>query len=103
MAELSSNLDELRKQKMRSLDRVFVLEPTEKFTPAEAGTVDKRLYTKGNNLHAKQQPNGLWTLYLDHGTLPQPLKQQFTGFNICEDTIRKYYAKRNISVKEVLD
>lgn len=106
MVGLSSNLDELRRKRNRSSDRIFVLSPIEgKFSLNGAGVVDKRLYAgKGeNNLHAKQLPNGLWSLYLDHGLLPQPLKQLFTNFHTCEKFVREYYLKRNIEVKEIID
>lgn len=92
------------KQKMRSNDRVFVLAAIEgKFTLTTAGTTDVRLYTKGNQLHARQMDNGLWFLYLECGALPPPLKQMFTNFNLCEKTVREYYLRRNIEVKEIKD
>jgi len=104
--ELLLNLDNLRRKKNKSNDRVFVLKPIAgKFSLNSAGTVDKRLYSgRGeNNLHAKQQPDGLWSLFLDYGMAPQPLKQQFTNFKLCEKAVREYYLRRNIEVKEILD
>lgn len=92
------------KEKMRSTDRILVLKPPEgKVARGVDGLPDKRLFNGENRLHAVQLPNGMWVLKFDHGSLPQPLKQTFTRFNILVDFVRAYYAKRNIEIKEVID
>lgn len=90
--------------KISSTDRVLVLEVVEgEKALSSTGLVDTRLFTGENKLHAVLDPSSmLWHLKYDDGILPQPLKQQFTGFGavlkFCED----YFSKRNIRIKEVI-
>lgn len=89
--------------KMRSDDRIFVLERTEG-TKNSAGIVDNRLFTDGNKLHAKMDPETThWALHYEKGLIPPVLQQRFTSWNKCLDFVKTYFERRNVKIKEILD
>lgn len=99
-----SELINKRKEKNRSNDRVFVLEPIEgKFTLTQAGHIDTSIFKGKNNIHALINEFGNWYLKMDHGMLPSGLKQQWTSFTKLEHFVKEYYLKRNVRVKDILD
>jgi len=99
------SLDDRIKSKMRSDDRILVLEqiPGEQ-TRNALGLVDNRLFKGGNALHAVRDPGSyLWSLKYEAGGLPPVFKQNFTSFTKLLDFVTKYYAKRGIRIKEIID
>lgn len=88
-----------------STDRIIVLETVDKKQPlSSTGMVDTRLFTGENKLHAvRDNQTCLWHFKYDMGVLPQPLKQQFTGFKALLKFAEDYFKKRNIRVTEVMD
>lgn len=91
--------------KQLSNDRVFVLRPMEGESQRKAsGTVDKRLFTGSNRLHAiRDGQTSLWSLKYDAGILPEPLKQSFTTFQKVRDFVANYFERRGVQVTEVLE
>ena len=52
----------------------------------------------------KNTQTNLWHLRYDAPvSTPVPLQQQFTNFNKLIDFAEKYYAKRNLKIKEMQD
>lgn len=96
---------EQNSNKQRSPDRVLQLKVIDGTQPkTSTGLLDPRLFTKGNNLHAIQNPeNNLWVLQYDQGVLPQQLKQSFTSFKKLLQHTEMYLKVRNVEVVEVRD
>ena len=94
-----------RKQKMKSDDRTLILVPMEGKNPRDSkGNIDPRLFNGENNLHGiYNEMTGMWYLKYEVGGLPEPLKQQFLTFGDLETTVRQYFAKRNVTVLEIVD
>ena len=94
-----------RKAKMRSDDRVLVLEPTKGKNPRNTlGHIDPRLFNGENNIHIIYDDiKGLWKLRYDVGGLPEPLKQNFTTFNTALAAVKKYFETRNVEIVKVID
>ncbi len=90
---------------VRSSDRILVLSKKDpsKHTTSSIGLVDNRLFTGGNRLHAIQDTNSLWYLKYDSGAIPPSLQQQFTSFTMLIRTLKLYFHKRNIEIKEIQD
>jgi len=83
------------KEKMRSEDRILVLETT----GAQTSLIDTT-----QELHAIRGPmDNLWRLKYKHGIVPTPLKQGFTTFGRLLDYTTGYFKTRNIKIKEVVD
>jgi len=103
-ASFTPDLNKLRAT-MRSEDRILVLKTIEgKNTLNSLGTIDNRLFTGDNRLHAIQDPKTtMWSLKYDHGGLQEALKQRFTNFKSLIDFTRDYFLKRNIEIVEVKD
>lgn len=91
--------------KMKSNDRVFVLEKVEGTQgKSTSGMIDNRLFDGGNKLHAKLDPHSmLWSVNMDKGLVPQVLKQQWTSFPKLKDYVTSYYANRGVRVKEIIE
>lgn len=96
---------ERNKDNIRKTDVIIILAPIEgKKALNVLGLTDPRLFSGGNKLHAKMDPqNCLWHLEYEDGILPQPLKQRFTGLDRLLTFIRGYYLRRNIEIKEIID
>lgn len=99
------DIEARRKAKMRSDDRVFVLQPVQgKSAKDILGRADPRLFTGENNLHAIYDDiTGMWRLRYDMGALPEPLKQKFTTFNTAVDAVKKYFSSRNVEITKIID
>ena len=91
--------------KMRSTDRIFVLEKMEGLDVKDAkGLVDNRLFSGENRLHAKMDPvNCQWYMQYDSGVIPQPLSGRFTSFDKLKTHVEHYYQRRNIKIKQILE
>lgn len=91
--------------KMKSTDRVFVLEKIEgTATKDSKGMVDNRLFTGENKLHAKMDPtNCQWYMQYESGVVPEPLMGRFTSFDKLKTHVENYYHKRNIKIKQVIE
>jgi hypothetical protein len=76
--------------------RIFVLE---KKDPNRK--VSTLLGTEDNRLMAYQDGN-LWLVRLDHGSVPEPLRQRFTTYNYLYKHVCTYLETRNIKVVGVL-
>lgn len=86
---------EKTKEKMRSEDRILVL---------EAIGEQKSLIDTTQELHAIRGPfDNLWRLKYKHGIVPPALKQGFTSFPRLLDYTKAYFGTRNIKIKEVID
>lgn len=98
-------MDTMHSEKMTSPDRTLVLEPIDGKAPLNTiGMVDKRLFTGENELHAIMDlQTCLWKLKYNSGIVPEPLKQQFTGFRALHKFCEEYFRKRNIRIKEVIN
>lgn len=104
MQHTVGRIEELRKSKMNTNDRVFKLEAIEgKKMKNVIGVTDNRLFTGDNTLHAIREPDGIWHLKYEKGILPEPFKQKFTGFNKLFRFVEDYYSRRNIKVKEAVN
>lgn len=90
-------------EKMHSFDRVIVIKPMEGLKVLSAqGSVDARLFTGDNRLHAVYDVNsGLWYMKYDNGILPAALQGRFIMLQELLDFVRAYYQKRNVEIVEV--
>jgi hypothetical protein len=92
------------KTKMRNTDRILVLEVGEGGARSTSGSVDNRLFTGENKLHARLDPqNSQWYLQYESGLLSDALKGRWTSFSKLREHVEGYFARRNIKVKEVID
>ena len=96
---------EQNSDKHRSPDRILQLKVIDGTQPkTSTGLLDPRLFSKGNNLHAIQNPETtLWVLKYDQGVLPPQLKQSFTSFKKLLQYTEMYLKARNVEVEEVRD
>jgi len=97
------DIEERRRGKMKSDDRVLVLAPMEgKPSLSASGSVDKRLFKGENTLHALYDVNtGTWKMAYEMGGLPGGLEGKFTTFNELVDTARGYFKRRNVEIIEI--
>lgn len=100
-------IDPNKNTKMRGNDRVFVLEPIDGTHPVDVrGMIDKRLFSGENRMHAVRDEGSfnLWYFKYDAGALPQALSgQRFTKFDEATKYLERYFSRRNIKIKEVVD
>lgn len=100
-------VDPNKKTKMKSNDRAFVLEQMDDKAPINStGLVDKRLFTGENKIRAirDESSTNLWYFKYDKGVLPEALQGvKFTKFDQAQNFLTKYFNKRNIKIKEVID
>jgi hypothetical protein len=97
------DVEDRRKNKMKSDDRVLILKPMEgKTALSAAGAVDKRLFNGENKLHAiYDEVKGNWYMKYDMGGLPGGLQGQFTLFSELLATAKSYFKKRYVDIVEV--
>lgn len=89
---------------MRPDDRIFTLKPMEgKKALAANGLVDQRLFTGENRIHVMQNESSLWFLRLDNGIVPPGINQLYTSSARAIETMKGYYARRNIAIQEILE
>lgn len=89
---------------MLSPDRVLILAPMEgKTTKNSIGLTDPKLFTGENKVHVlKEAQTNFWYFRYEQGSVPEPLKCKFTGFKQALKHATDYYAKRNVTIKEVI-
>lgn len=97
------DVEDRRRSKMKSDDRILILQPMEgKAALSAAGAVDKRLFNGENKLHAiYDEAKGIWSMKYDMGGLPGGLQGQFTVFSELVNTARAYFRKRNVEITEI--
>lgn len=98
------DIEERRKNKMNSDDRILVLKVIDgKKAMNSSGLVDPRLFTGENRLHAVFDPRtGMWNMRYETGGLPGALQQKFMEFSDLVEAAKKYYAGRNIEIVDIL-
>lgn len=98
------SMEDKIKEKMKSDDRILVLSIIDGKKPLSSiGQVDNRLFKGENRLHAYLDDiTGLWKFKYDEGVIPGALKQSFVTFDLLLEYAKKYFASRNIEIKEVL-
>jgi hypothetical protein len=91
--------------KNKSKDRILVLKPIEGADILNSkGMVDKRLFSRENNLHAIQDEQyGFWSVQYDSGVIPPVFQQRWTSFTKLYDFVSEYYKRRNVEIKEIID
>jgi len=90
----------------RSTDRILLLEVMDGQKPLSSmGTVDTRLFTGGQELHLRMDPQTtLWYFqYSQNGLLPEALKGRYTGFKAAIKHAEDYYLRRNVKISQVRD
>jgi hypothetical protein len=106
---MQGNMSVSEESKLRSPDRVLVLEQIEGKNPRGGnGIIDPRLFKGGedaNRLHAKMDMETcLWSLHYEKGAVPPALQGlRFTGFKKAKQFAEEYFAKRNVKITEVKD
>lgn len=91
---------------LRASDRILMLEPIEgKTAISSTGLVDNRLFTGGQNLYLKMDPETcLWSFqYTQNGLLPAGLTGKFTSFKAGFKHAEGYFLKRNIRITQIKD
>lgn len=91
---------------LRSSDRILKLEVMDGKKPLSSlGNVDTRLFTEGQNLHLKMEPETcLWYFqYSQNGLLPEALKGKFTSAKAGVKHAEDYYVKRNVRITKIVD
>lgn len=91
--------------KERKADRILELKVIDGQKPkSSTGLIDSRLFTGGNKLHAiMDQQTTLWKLKYEDGSIPEPLRQQFTSFAKLKEHCELYFAGRNLEIEKVID
>lgn len=99
------DIEERRKEKMKSDHRIIEVKPVDGKSPRNNfGGIDKQLFTGGNKLHAQfSHTTGLWRMNYDSGALPGGLQVLFTNFPELLNHVRTYFLKRGVEVVEVID
>jgi len=91
---------------IRSKDRILSLSVIDGTLPkSSTGQTDTRLFTGGQQLHLKMDPqSSLWYFqYSNNGLLPGGLTGRYTGFKAGIKAAEDYFRKRNVKVTEVKD
>jgi hypothetical protein len=78
-------------------ERVFNLEAIDS-SKKSYGLID----IKKNRIIAYQE-GALWLVRLDHGAVPEPLRQRFTSFEKLRRHVTNYLSTRNIKVVGILN
>ena len=90
---------------VKTNDRVLLLRPIDGKATSTKGSVDNRLFTGGNKLHAVMDEQFChWYFKYDSGQLPGALKdQRFTSFSKLMSYVTEYYKRRNVEIVEIKD
>lgn len=65
------------------------------------GLIGREVFTGANKLHALyDESTGLWKFKLDHGVLPEVLRQQFTSFIALMKHAKTYFNNKDIDIVE---
>ena len=96
---LSENALKVIKEKYNSDDRRLVLKPIEgKYSARDSGLIGSNLVSGESVVHAIRNPmNNIWSFKYTAGTLPQPLRQQFTTFSNLLKFAEGYFNRRGIA------
>ena len=88
--------------KMLGNDRILKLKQRNPgSTKASAGLIGTEVLKGNNNLHAKyDEAIQLWHLKMEHGEIPQPLRQRFTSFSQLFKVVQTYFDHKDIDVYE---
>lgn len=91
--------------KVRSNDRILMLEAIDGKTPLRAsGLIDQKIFTGENRLHAvMDEQTSLWKLKYEKGIVPPVFDQRFTSFTKLMDFVTPYMKRRNLKISEVKD
>lgn len=102
---MSYDIEERRRAKMRSDDRIIILRVQEgKKAKDSAGRVDPRLFSGDNKLHGiYDERTGMWNMRYETGGLPLGLQEKFTSFEDLLAHAKKYFRTRNVEVAGVID
>lgn len=105
---MMNNLSPSVESKMRSADRILMLEEIpgkEARAGTTKGIIDPTLFKEGGNrLHCVMEPETcLWTFKYEAGMIPPMLKGHWTGFRAAKKHAEEYFYTRNIRVSEVKD
>lgn len=107
MNEYAMNISPSGESKMRSPDRILMLEQIEGKTAKQSSgsMIDPSLFKEGGNrLHCVMDPETcLWTFKYEKGMVPPMLKGSWTGFRAAKKYAEDYFGNRNIRVSEVKD
>lgn len=108
MNEYAMNISPSGESKMRSPDRILMLEPVEGKQATKGNTsniIDPTLFKEGGNrLHCVMNPETcLWSFKYEQGAVPPMLKGNWTGFRAARKHAEEYFLGRNIRVSEVKD
>ena len=76
-----------------STDRVLLLS-------SRPGASKHNHQYKDSKFYAKTDAS-LWYLSCENGSIPEPLKQKFTKYSMLLRTVREYYDRKEVDVKEV--
>lgn len=90
----------------KSRDRVLDLEVIDgEKAKSSTGLVDTRLFTGGQQLLLKMDPQTcLWYFqYSNNGILPPALTGRYTGFKAGLKFAEDYFRKRNVKITQVHD
>jgi hypothetical protein len=90
---------------VKTNDRILILRPIGGKATNTKGSVDNRLFTGGNKLHAiMDEQHCHWSFKYDSGQLPGALQNQvFTSFSKLMAYVTEYYKRRNVEIVEVKD
>lgn len=91
---------------IRSSERILKLEVIDGKKPLSVlGNVDTRLFSGGQELRCKMNPETtLWYFqYSQNGILPEALKGQYTSFKAALKQAEDYYVRRNVRISQVKD
>jgi len=89
---------------IRKTDIILELAARDGGAKAVTGLIDRRLFTKENELHAIMNPETcLWRLRYKTGVVPPALQQQFTSFSKCLNFVETYFGGRNVDVVKIID
>lgn len=102
---MSYDIEERRKAKMRSDDRILILKVAEgKQAKDSAGKVDPRLFSGANKLHGVyDERTGMWNMRYETGGLPGGLQEKFSEFEDLVAHAKKYFKTRNVEIAGIID
>lgn len=85
--------------KMLGYDRPLKL--TQRDPKESPGLIGREVFNGNNKLHIIfKEEYGLWAFKMDHGVLPETLRQQFTSFIAAMKHAKTYFNAKNIDVVE---
>lgn len=96
-------LQKIEDNNRRPLRKIYLKAIDEKAI-TDKGLIDNRLFKGETCLIAEMdKETTLWSLRYEHGRLPEPLRQRWTGFPRLLEYIKIYFNKRNIEIARIED